>query len=59
MGILSSAFGQEKFGGIRQYIHVSSGGLSPNQAIPVHPNYPVALAHKVGSALSLPVIAGG
>ncbi len=41
------------------YIHVSSGGLSPKQAIPAHPNYQVGLADKVGSAVSLPVIAVG
>lgn len=41
------------------YIHVSSGGLSPKQVIPVHPNYQVGLADKVGSAVSLPVIAVG
>ncbi len=41
------------------YIHVSSGGLSPKQTIPVHPNYQVGLAETVASAVSMPVIAVG
>lgn len=41
------------------YIHVSSGGLSPQQTIPVHPNYQVGLAEKVRTAVNIPVIAVG
>jgi 2,4-dienoyl-CoA reductase-like NADH-dependent reductase (Old Yellow Enzyme family) len=40
-------------------IHVSSGGLSPNQAIPMGPSYQVPLARAVKNATKLPVIAVG
>ncbi|GFM31192.1 NADH:flavin oxidoreductase/NADH oxidase [Novosphingobium sp. PY1] len=40
-------------------IHVSSGGLHPEQKIPVGPNYQVPLARKVKEAVSIPVIAVG
>jgi 2,4-dienoyl-CoA reductase-like NADH-dependent reductase (Old Yellow Enzyme family) len=40
-------------------IHVSSGGISPDQAIPVGPNYQVPLARQVKQAVSMPVIAVG
>jgi len=40
-------------------IHVSSGGLSPKQRIPVGPNYQVPLAREVKRALTIPVIAVG
>lgn len=40
-------------------IHVSSGGLSPQQQIPVGPNYQVPLAREIKSAVSMPVIAVG
>ncbi|MDF0541480.1 NADH:flavin oxidoreductase/NADH oxidase [Sphingobium sp. H39-3-25] len=40
-------------------IHVSSGGLHPEQQIPVGPSYQVPLARAVKQATSLPVIAVG
>jgi 2,4-dienoyl-CoA reductase-like NADH-dependent reductase (Old Yellow Enzyme family) len=40
-------------------IHVSSGGLHPQQQIPVGPNYQVPLARAVKSATRMPVVAVG
>jgi len=40
-------------------MHISSGGLHPDQAIPVGPNYQVPLARRVKEAVSVPVIAVG
>ena len=40
-------------------IHVSSGGLSPAQRIPVGPSYQVPLARAVKAAVGMPVIAVG
>jgi 2,4-dienoyl-CoA reductase-like NADH-dependent reductase (Old Yellow Enzyme family) len=40
-------------------IHVSSGGLSPLQQIPVGPGYQVPLASAVRAAVDIPVIAVG
>jgi len=40
-------------------IHVSSGGLSPDQAIALGPNYQVPFAARIKSAVSIPVIAVG
>lgn len=40
-------------------VHVSSGGLHPDQQIPVGPNYQVPLARRVKQAVSIPVIAVG
>ena len=40
-------------------IHVSSGGLHPDQKIPVGPSYQVPLARKVKEAVGIPVIAVG
>lgn len=40
-------------------IHVSSGGLHPDQQIPVGPGYQVPLARAVKQAVSIPVIAVG
>lgn len=40
-------------------IHVSSGGLSPHQKIPVGPSYQVPLARAVKQATSMPVVAVG
>ncbi|HUD29291.1 MAG TPA: NADH:flavin oxidoreductase/NADH oxidase [Novosphingobium sp.] len=40
-------------------IHVSSGGLSIDQKIPVGPNYQVPLARRVKEAVSIPVVAVG
>jgi 2,4-dienoyl-CoA reductase-like NADH-dependent reductase (Old Yellow Enzyme family) len=41
------------------YIHVSSGGLSPDQKIPLGPNYQVPLAAKIKAATGLLTIAVG
>lgn len=41
------------------YIHVSSGGLSLQQAIPVAQNYQIPFAEKIRQAVGLPVIAVG
>jgi 2,4-dienoyl-CoA reductase-like NADH-dependent reductase (Old Yellow Enzyme family) len=41
------------------YIHVSSGGLSPKQKIPVGPNYQVPLAEKIREETKLQTIAVG
>jgi 2,4-dienoyl-CoA reductase-like NADH-dependent reductase (Old Yellow Enzyme family) len=40
-------------------IHVSSGGLTPTQQIPVGPSYQVPLARAVKQATRLPVVAVG
>ena len=40
-------------------IHVSSGGLSPAQAIPIGPSYQVPLARAVKQAVAIPVVAVG
>ena len=40
-------------------IHVSSGGLTPTQQIPVGPSYQVPLARAVKAATTLPVVAVG
>lgn len=40
-------------------IHVSSGGLSPLQRIPVHPGYQVPLARAVKAETKMPVVAVG
>ncbi len=40
-------------------VHVSSGGLSPAQQIPIGPSYQVPLARAVKSCITLPVIAVG
>lgn len=42
-----------------RYIHVSSGGLSPKQAIPLYPGYQLPLAAAIRSACSMPVIGVG
>ena len=41
------------------YIHVSSGGLSPEQKIPLGPDYQVPLAEGIKKAVGIPVIAVG
>jgi 2,4-dienoyl-CoA reductase-like NADH-dependent reductase (Old Yellow Enzyme family) len=40
-------------------VHVSSGGLTPHQRIPVGPGYQVPLARAVKQATSMPVVAVG
>ncbi|MFL5618015.1 MAG: NADH:flavin oxidoreductase/NADH oxidase [Gemmatimonadaceae bacterium] len=40
-------------------IHVSSGGLTPKQKIPIAPGYQVPLARAVKAATSMPVVAVG
>lgn len=41
------------------FIHVSSGGVSPQQKIPFGPNYQVALAARIRMETGLPTIAVG
>ena len=41
------------------YIHVSSGGLSPEQKIPLKPGYQVSLAQGIKENVKIPVIAVG
>lgn len=41
------------------YVHVSSGGLSPLQKIPVGPNYQVPFAEHIKAVVDLPIIAVG
>jgi len=41
------------------YIHVSSGGLSPQQAIPVGPNYQVSFAETIKQQVGIATIAVG
>ncbi|KFC80907.1 NADH:flavin oxidoreductase [Ewingella americana ATCC 33852] len=41
------------------YIHVSSGGLSPQQKISIGPNYQVPFAERIKQEVSTPVIAVG
>lgn len=41
------------------YIHVSTGGLHPDQKISVGPNYQVPFAAKIKAAVAVPVIAVG
>jgi 2,4-dienoyl-CoA reductase-like NADH-dependent reductase (Old Yellow Enzyme family) len=40
-------------------VHVSSGGLTPAQRIPIGPSYQVPLARRVKAAVSMPVVAVG
>lgn len=40
-------------------IHVSSGGVSPDQKIPLGPGYQVALARRIREEISIPVMAVG
>jgi 2,4-dienoyl-CoA reductase-like NADH-dependent reductase (Old Yellow Enzyme family) len=40
-------------------VHVSSGGLTPTQQIPMGPSYQVPLARAVKSSIRLPVVAVG
>jgi len=40
-------------------VHVSSGGLTPHQRIPIGPSYQVPLARAVKRATSMPVVAVG
>lgn len=40
-------------------IHISSGGMSPHQRIPLGPNYQVPLARIVKSAVKMPVVTVG
>jgi 2,4-dienoyl-CoA reductase-like NADH-dependent reductase (Old Yellow Enzyme family) len=40
-------------------IHVSSGGLSPSQSIPLEPGYQVPLARRIKHEVGLPTIAVG
>jgi 2,4-dienoyl-CoA reductase-like NADH-dependent reductase (Old Yellow Enzyme family) len=42
-----------------QFIHVSSGGLSPQQKIPVGPGYQIEFAAKIKARTSMPTIGVG
>jgi 2,4-dienoyl-CoA reductase-like NADH-dependent reductase (Old Yellow Enzyme family) len=42
-----------------QFIHVSSGGLSPQQKIPVGPGYQIEFAAKIKATTSMPTIGVG
>ncbi|WP_420101125.1 NADH:flavin oxidoreductase/NADH oxidase [Bosea sp. (in: a-proteobacteria)] len=55
----SIAFAQESKARGADFIHVSSGGLSAAQTIPVGPSYQVPLARAVKEATGLPTIAVG
>jgi len=41
------------------FLHVSSGGVSPAQKIPVGPGYQVGMAHRIRETTGLPTIAVG
>ncbi|MFP3353729.1 oxidoreductase, partial [Pseudoalteromonas sp. SIMBA_153] len=41
------------------YIHVSTAGLSPDQQIPVDPNFQVPFATVIKEAVNIPVVAVG
>jgi 2,4-dienoyl-CoA reductase-like NADH-dependent reductase (Old Yellow Enzyme family) len=41
------------------FMHVSSGGVSPLQKIPVGPNYQVPFANRIRKEITIPVIAVG
>ena len=41
------------------FLHVSSGGVSPQQQIPIGPGYQVHLAARLRSEVNMPVIAVG
>lgn len=41
------------------YIHVSTGGLSPKQQIPIGPNYQVPFAEQIKKVVDMPTIAVG
>jgi 2,4-dienoyl-CoA reductase-like NADH-dependent reductase (Old Yellow Enzyme family) len=56
-GTVAFARALEKFGCAA--IHVSSGGVSPNQAIKLGPGYQLPFAAKVKEAVAIPVIAVG
>jgi 2,4-dienoyl-CoA reductase-like NADH-dependent reductase (Old Yellow Enzyme family) len=55
----SVRFGQAARDHGAAFIHVSSGGISPRQQIPVGPGYQVALAERVRRDTGLPTIAVG
>ena len=42
-----------------EFLHVSSGGVSPAQKIPVGPGYQVGMAQQIRAATGLPTIAVG
>ncbi|MBY5768566.1 NADH:flavin oxidoreductase/NADH oxidase [Rhizobium leguminosarum] len=55
----SVAFAQALGGKGCDAIHVSSGGLSPAQSIPISPSYQVPLARTIKAAVNVPVVAVG
>jgi 2,4-dienoyl-CoA reductase-like NADH-dependent reductase (Old Yellow Enzyme family) len=42
-----------------QFVHVSSGGLSPKQKIPVGPGYQIEFAERIRKEVGIPVIGVG
>lgn len=55
----SIAFAQALSSRACSFVHVSSGGVSPQQKIPLSPGYQVPLAERIKQAVDLPVIAVG
>lgn len=55
----SIAFSQQLEQAGCHYIHVSSGGLAPQQSISVGPGYQLPFARDIRQAVSIPVIAVG
>jgi len=55
----SIAFSQALKDGGADFIHVSSGGVSPRQQIPLGPGYQVHLAEAIKRAVGLPTLAVG
>lgn len=55
----SVAFGQALKARGADFIHVSSGGVSPKQKIPIGPGYQVPLAEQIKAGCGLPTIAVG
>ncbi|MBL8480757.1 MAG: NADH:flavin oxidoreductase/NADH oxidase [Rhodocyclaceae bacterium] len=55
----STVFGRELAARGCSFLHVSSGGVSPQQKIPQHPNYQVPQAQHLRTATGLPTIAVG
>lgn len=53
------AFGQRLREAGANFLHISSGGISPQQKIPLGPGYQVHLAERLKQAVGLPTIAVG
>ena len=55
----SVAFAKALAGRGCDFVHVSSGGVSPQQKIPLSPGYQVPLAERIKAAVDVPVFAVG